>query len=293
MATLQATGGTGSYTWSVISGTLPAGLSLDSSTGNITGVPASTILSPGVALAALVFQAQDSSGATGSANLPISVAPPVVIAANAAPAGNLGAPYLFCVSAQGGDQASGWLWTVAARSLPPGTSLILGAGCPILAGSQTIAVAGKPTQAGTFSFTLQASDPEGRSAQQSYTIVISTAPPAAFFTGEILVGGGVYDLQFPDGNLFGYYNFQFYPILYHYDLGFEYFMDAHDGNAAASLYDFASGHWFYTSPSLFPYLYDFTLANWLYYFPDTKTPGHYTTNPRYFSNLGTGKVFTM
>jgi hypothetical protein len=54
-----------------------------------------------------------------------------------------------------------------------------------------------------------------------------------------------------------------------------------------------SGHWFYSSPSLFPYLYDFTLTAWLYYFPATNNPGHYTTNPRYFSNLLTGKIFTM
>ena len=47
------------------------------------------------------------------------------------------------------------------------------------------------------------------------------------------------------------------------------------------------------STTLFPYLYDFTLNDWLYYFPDTKNPGHYTTNPRFFSNLTTGKIFSM
>jgi hypothetical protein len=100
-------------------------------------------------------------------------------------------------------------------------------------------------------------------------------------------------LQFPHGNVFGYYNFPSFPILYHYDLGFEAFIDALDGNSGAYLYDFSTGHWWYTSPSLFPYLYDFTLNAWLYYFPNTKSPGHYTTNPRYFSNLTTGKTITM
>lgn len=106
--------------------------------------------------------------------------------------------------------------------------------------------------------------------------------------------GGAYYLQFPgNGNLFGYYNYQFFPILYHYDLGFEYFVDAADGNGGTYFYDFASGHQLYSNPSLFPYLYDFTLNAWLYYFPDTKNPGHYTTNPRSFANLGTGNIFTM
>jgi hypothetical protein len=59
------------------------------------------------------------------------------------------------------------------------------------------------------------------------------------------------------------------------------------------LYDFTASHWWYTSPTLFPYLYDFTLNTWIYYFPDTKNPGHYTTNPRYFVNLTTNNIVTM
>jgi hypothetical protein len=98
-------------------------------------------------------------------------------------------------------------------------------------------------------------------------------------------------LQFPNGNLFGYYNLTNFPIFYHYDMGFEAFVDG--GNGAAYLYDFSTSHWFYTSSSLFPYLYDFSLNTWLYYFPDTKNSGHYTTNPRSFANLSTGKIITM
>lgn len=113
----------------------------------------------------------------------------------------------------------------------------------------------------------------------------------SFFTGEVSVGSGVYYLQFPDGTVFGYINFVAPTIFYHYDMGYEAFVDG--GNGSAYLYDFTSGHWFYTSSSLFPNLYDFTLNNWLYYFPATNNPGHYTSNPRYFSNLTTGKIFTM
>jgi hypothetical protein len=112
------------------------------------------------------------------------------------------------------------------------------------------------------------------------------AEPPEFFIGEVSLGSGVYYLQFPNGTGFGYYNFPAFPILYHYDLGFESFVDALDGKAGAYLYDFASGHWWYTSPSLFPYLYDFTLNAWLYYFQNTK-------GPRYFGNLNTGKIIMM
>jgi hypothetical protein len=112
-----------------------------------------------------------------------------------------------------------------------------------------------------------------------------------FFAGEVTLGSGVYYLQFPDNNLFGYYNFPASSILYHYDMGYDAFVP---GSASdIYLYDFTGGHWWYTSNTLFPYLYDFTLNTWVYYFPNTTNPGHYTSNPRYFSNLTTGKIFTM
>jgi hypothetical protein len=130
------------------------------------------------------------------------------------------------------------------------------------------------------------------SANGSTAVGLAAGHPP-FFTGEVFVGNGAYYLQFPNGNLFGYYNYQDFPVLFHYDLGLESFLEANDGKGGAYLHDFASGHWFYTSPSLFPYLYDFTLTSWLYYFPDSRNPGHYTTNPRYFGSLATGMVFTM
>jgi hypothetical protein len=77
-------------------------------------------------------------------------------------------------------------------------------------------------------------------------------------------------------------------------LGFEYFLDANDGKGSAYFYDFASGHWFFTGPSYsFPYLYDFNLNAVLYYYPNTNSPGHYSSNPRYFYNYATGKIITL
>ncbi len=94
----------------------------------------------------------------------------------------------------------------------------------------------------------------GGSASNNATDPTTITPLAnpAFFAGEVSLGSGVYYLQFPDGSLFGYYNFPSFPIFFHYDLGFESFIDAHDGNAGAFLYDFASKHWFYTSPRPVP-----------------------------------------
>src|SRR5580704_15117675 len=60
-AVLAATGGTPPYTWSLTSGTLPAGLMLNASTGAIAGTPTQT-----VANAPLTFQVADSSAPPGS-----------------------------------------------------------------------------------------------------------------------------------------------------------------------------------------------------------------------------------
>jgi subtilase family serine protease len=151
-----------------------------------------------------------------------------------------------------------------------------------------------------YSATIGYDNASGLGSVDAYNLVANwnngtSALPAttgpAFFNGETLLSGGIYYLQFPDGNLFGYYGFLSSSILYHLDMGYEAFV-ASTGNSIY-FYDFASGHWWSSSAGLFPYLYDFTLHAWIYYFPSTANPGHYTANPRYFSNLTTGQIFTM
>jgi hypothetical protein len=166
-------------------------------------------------------------------------------------------------------------WTTGLPSMPYGVtnpgSASLGGRLYCIGGSNQ----GNPLQGTVFNY-VQIYQPE--------------AYPS-FFTGQVSLGSGVYYLQFPDNNPFAYYNFPSNTILYHYDMGFEGFIA---GSASdIYLYEFTSGHWFYTSTTLFPYLYDFTLTSWLYYFPSTTTAGHYSSNPRYFSNLTTGKIITM
>ena len=123
---------------------------------------------------------------------------------------------------------------------------------------------------------------------------VSAGLHPAFFAGEAQIpNSNFYYLTFSNGNISGYYSYQYFPYLYHNDLGFEYFIDANDGQSGAYLYDFASSTFFYTSPGFpFPYLYDFKLNAFLYYFPDPNRPGHYTNGPRYFYNFSTGQIIT-
>jgi hypothetical protein len=82
--TLQATGGTAPFTWSVVTGSLPTGLSLAPS-GTISGTPTAT------GTATFTVQVADSDGATASGSLSVAV----VASAPAAPTG---------ASAVGGNQ---------------------------------------------------------------------------------------------------------------------------------------------------------------------------------------------
>ena len=126
------------------------------------------------------------------------------------------------------------------------------------------------------------------------TTTNATAHPA-FFSGEAALANGVYYLALPNGNALGYYSYL--PdarYIYHFDMGYEYLVDANDGVGGLYLYDFASGDWWYTGRQYpFPYVYDFALSAYLYYYPDTNAAGHYTNNPRYFYNFTTGAIVML
>ena len=122
---------------------------------------------------------------------------------------------------------------------------------------------------------------------------LAAVPEPSFFDGQVALSDGVYYLQSPNGNPFGYYSYlDNAHYIYHFDLGYEFVFNANDGNGGVYLYDFNSGAFFYTSPVFpFPYLYDFTLDTVLYYFPDPTNPGRYNTDGvRYFYRFDTGQI---
>jgi hypothetical protein len=72
--TLAATGGNGVYTWSIVAGSLPAGLSLNPSTGEISGTPSTAATSN------FTVQVQSGEGQTDTQALSITVnVPPAAL----------------------------------------------------------------------------------------------------------------------------------------------------------------------------------------------------------------------
>jgi hypothetical protein len=170
-AVLQATGGVQPYTWSISTGSLPPGLSLNASTGAITGTPTSQ--------GTFNFTAKvvDSSSPqqSATANLSITINGPLAITTTSLPNGTVGTFYNQQVNANGGVPP--YNWSVSSGTMPPGLGLNSNGGNEY--------VSGTPTTTGTYNFTLQVTDNVGDTATQAYTVSISQGAPLAITTTSL------------------------------------------------------------------------------------------------------------
>ncbi|MFO1313015.1 MAG: IPTL-CTERM sorting domain-containing protein [Burkholderiales bacterium] len=180
--TLAAAGGQAPYgNWQVIAGSLPPGLSLNPSTGALTGTPTTTVGSP-FNFTVQVTDAQPVS-TTKDFSLTISGPPPLSITtASPLPAGQAGVAYSQTFAASGGVPAYG-NWQVIAGSLPPGLSLDPSTGA--LTGTPTTAT-GSP-----FSFTVQVTDAQPVNASKVFSLTINPPAPLSIATASPLPGGVV------------------------------------------------------------------------------------------------------
>ena len=140
-ATLAATGGTGSYTWSVTAGTLPAGLTLASATGILSGTPI------GAGTSNFTVQATDGLQAVAAPFALTVIGALVITTTSQLPGAVEGQAYSTTLTGEGGVPAT-YAWEVTAGSLPSGLSLEGTSG----------AITGTPTIDGTSDFTIQLTD---------------------------------------------------------------------------------------------------------------------------------------
>ncbi|MCS7026039.1 MAG: Ig domain-containing protein [Bryobacteraceae bacterium] len=138
-ATLTATGGQSPYVWSIVTGLLPAGISLDFSTGVISGTPTQ------LGTFNIRFRVQDSSGLTATADLGLQVVGFSIIT-SVLPPGNVGQPYSARLQTIGGT--------------PPITFLNVGSSLPqgLTLNGATGEITGTPTIPGTYNLAFQARD---------------------------------------------------------------------------------------------------------------------------------------
>ena len=172
-ATLAASGGVSPYTWSLTSGTLPAGLALNASTGAVTGTPSAAVTST-----PLAFKVTDSSSPalTQTANLTLTISPAsLVISTSSLPNGQTGAAYSATLAATGG--VSPYTWSLTSGTLPAG--LTLNASTGAITGTPSAAVASTPL---TFKVTDSSSPALTQTANLTLTITQQAAPSVSVLT---------------------------------------------------------------------------------------------------------------
>jgi Putative Ig domain/Bacterial lectin len=150
--TLTESGGTAPFTWSVASGSLPAGISL-SPDGNLSGTPTAT------GTFAFTIQVTDANGQSATEATSISVSAGVSTTFAAPPAAITGSPYTDTLTATGGTPP--YTWSVNAGSLPAGIGL-----------TSAGVLAGTPTTAGSYTFSVNVIDQNNGIATTSITLVV-------------------------------------------------------------------------------------------------------------------------
>ena len=141
---------------------------------------------PGSNVTGRVIAARGSTGAVtmgGAGGNTIggcaSICPLITVNPATLPNGIVGSPYNATISATGG--AAPFAFSVTGGALPGGLSL----------GPTTGAITGTPTLAGTFNFTITATDSNGCAGSRAYTVMIATPPCPVITVSPATLPNGV------------------------------------------------------------------------------------------------------
>jgi large repetitive protein len=183
---IGVTGGTAPYTCTLITGPLPAGLTLGTNC-IITGTPTAPGTYP------VTVKATDTSTPvrTGTSGVTVVVSPaPLTLTLATLPAATVGIPYTATIGVSGG--VAPYTCTQAGGTLPPGLTM-----------STSCVVSGTPTTAGPYTVQVMATDssnpaetvtgPESITVSAATNLVLSNPPGATVntpYTGMIGVAGG-------------------------------------------------------------------------------------------------------
>ena len=182
---MVASGGNGTYTYSVTAGALPAGLTLNATTGVLSGMPTTAVAGN------FTITATDGGGASVARAYTVTISAAIVVSPATVPGGTVGSPYSQSITSTGGNGA--FTYSVSSGNLPAGLSI----------NASTGLISGTPTTAGTSTFTVTTTDSAGVTGARSYTVAIVAATltlesttlgngvVGSPYTQSIAVSGGV------------------------------------------------------------------------------------------------------
>lgn len=153
--TFTATGGSGIYTWAVVSGALPPGVVLNATQGTIAGAPK--------AAGAFAFgvTATDSEGRVTTSAAALTVAPRLTIRTLRLKPAKVASTYQMKPATVGGVQPV--KWSLVGGTLPPGIKL----------SRPTGTISGTPRQSGSFRVTLGVRDALGAKSQKTLVLLVN------------------------------------------------------------------------------------------------------------------------
>ena len=151
--TLKVSGGTSPYTFTVSSGKLPAGLSLNSKTGKISGTPTKA------GTYTFTIKAKDKNGAASSKSFTVKVTQTTLTGSIPATITRK-ASCSWTLKVSGGT--SPYTWSVSSGKLPDGLKLKASTG----------KISGTPTKSGSYKFTIKAKDKNGAASSKKFTVKV-------------------------------------------------------------------------------------------------------------------------
>lgn len=166
---LGASGGQTPYTWSIQSGRLPEGMTLNQ-TGVLSGTPEQSGSS------SFVLRLMDATSESATATLSIVINPSALFLSldtTSLPDAVIGRDYSQSLSAEGGNPP--YRWELAGGRLPDGLRL-----------SDTGVISGRPGTTGEFEFDVRVSDQSGLSVTRLLSIDVEPPPQFTILTASLL-----------------------------------------------------------------------------------------------------------
>ncbi len=151
---LIAAGGTGAYTYTLLDGKLPAGLSFDPTTGVITGIARTAGTFP------LVIGATAAGGGGAQWNLKLVVRPRLGFTTGSLAVAKVGRRYNAKIAIQGGSAPVAF---TSVSAFPPGLQL----------NGETGRLSGTPKRRGTYRFAVTVTDSFGGTVTKQFTVRVA------------------------------------------------------------------------------------------------------------------------